>query len=193
MSRSGAKSAETYERQAEDWYVEPEWCAELLLAAVEFTGPIYDPAMGGGNILNVCDRHKYMCFGSDVIDRGSSKFRGVRDFCNLDWPNIDKMVANIVTNPPYKLAQQFIERAFAIADEKVAVLVQLGFLASQKRKRELFDVRPPTRTLILSRRPSMPPGSQYDPEKEARGGTVDYCWLVWDLTTDERFPVEWLA
>ena len=168
--------------------MEPEWCTELLFDAIEFKGGVYDPAMGRGNILNVATRKGFYAYGSDIVRRCGRGVFTQGDF--LEGPMLSHQ--NIITNPPYKLAQQFIERAFDVAEEKIAVLVQLGFLASQKRKRELFNVKPPTHTLVLSRRPSMPPGNKYDPEKEARGGTIDYCWLVWDLTTDERHPMEWL-
>ncbi len=187
MSRSGAKSADTYARQAEDWYVEPEWCTELLLGAIDFNQTIYDPAMGLGNILKVCQRADYDVWGTDIHDRGGCGFTYVKDFVQHQNTRVD----NIITNPPYKLAQKFIEQGLPTVYCKLAVLVRLEFLASQKRN-PFFKQNPPTKILVLSRRPSMPPGELYDPDKEARGGTLDYCWIVWDKQSDAPTTVEWL-
>ena len=187
MARSGAKSAETYDRQAEDWYVEPEWCTELLLDAVDFEGSIHDPACGQGNITKVCDARGMTSFGTDIVDRAGLFFNGMIDFSTepRSWAR------NIITNPPYKLAEKFIRHGLRIVPRKTAVLTRLEFLASQQRN-ALFTEHPPTKILVLSRRPSMPPGELYDPDKEARGGTLDYCWIVWDKQSDAPTTVEWL-
>lgn len=179
---SGAKPryydrpAEFHLRDEDDWYVEPEWCVEALLDAERFEGPIWDPACGSGTIPRVCHRRGYEVYGSDIVDRGCPgwwKQDFVRDPLGRVLPY------SIVTNPPYKLAETFVRRALNACTGKVAMLVQAKFLFSQQRHK-LFTQQPPSTVYILSRRPSMPPGRAYlAGEVEAKGGKVDYCWLVW--------------
>ena len=57
---------------------------------------------------------------------------------NLEWDG------NIVTNPPYKYAQEFVEKALSIIPEgkKVAMFLKLTFLEG-KARRALFRSTPP--------------------------------------------------
>ena len=108
--------------------------------------------------------------GSDLVDRGYGE--GGRDFFLDPGPYV-----NIISNPPYDVCEQFILHALEITEGKVAAIVNLKFLASQGRRERFYIPHPPAEVLILSRRPSMPPGGTNIP---AKGGTADYAWLVWD-------------
>lgn len=177
-----------HERHNTDWYVDPAFCTELLLSAVPFLGPIWDPCCGGGTIPKVVAEfwpNGVGNGGSDLIYRGWGI--GGRDFFQATGP-----YCNLIFNPPYKIAEQFILHALGVASRKVAALVNLKFLASQGRRERLFNAKRPAEVLILSRRPSMPPGGS---GVEAKGGTADYCWIVWDqerLQFDQPI-IRWLA
>lgn len=172
-----------YERQAEDWYVEPAWCWEVLFDVVRFPGGlILDPACGGGTGLERARARGYHAVGSDIVDRGCGAC--VADFLSPDYPLRDCAVA---TNPPYRLAEQFARRALEIEAPMVALLVPLPFLASQRR-RPLFTTSPVSRVVVLSKRPSMPPGGLDLPPT---GGKEDYCWVVWDRAHTEPPVISW--
>ncbi len=97
---------------------------------------------------------------------------------------------DVVSNPPFSLAEAFIRRAFELEARKVAILVRLDFLGAQKRHRLFTEFFRPAFVLVLSRRPSMPPG---DSDIEAKGGMNDYCWIVWDAQRpDTPTEVRWL-
>lgn len=151
-------------RDPHDWYVEPAWCVEALAQHVRFIGHIYDPCCGEGTICRTLGAS-----GSDIVDRGAPG-AGVFDFRDIVTP-----LVNVVSNPPYGQAVEFIEHFLPLVRGKLAVIQRLDFLASQRRYR-LFERCPPRRILILSRRPSMPPGGA---GLKAIGGQHDYCWLVW--------------
>lgn len=176
-------------RQTHDWYVEPIWATELLVYAISFIGTIWDPCCGGGNVIKAVAGlagriPNHPTRASDLIDRGFGE-SGV-DFSRC-WDRAD----NIVFNPPYALAEEFITHAMDLADRKVAALVNLKFLASQARRKRLFNPRPPMAVLILSRRPSMPPGDAIG--LQAKGGTADYCWIVWERGHAGGTQMRWLA
>jgi hypothetical protein len=72
-----------------------------------------------------------------------------------------------IGNPPYNRAQEFVERAFEVADA-VVFLLRLGFLSS--RERQPFLARHTPSIYVLPDRPSF------------RGGgtdSTDYAWCVW--------------
>lgn len=159
-----------YERQAENWYVEPAWCWDVLFDHVAFYGSILDPACGGGTGLEACRAQGFEAIGSDIVDRGCDAH--VHDFLSPDYP---LRADNVACNPPFPLAAEFARKALQIGVRRVALLVPLPFLASQGRY-SLFTEGPTSHVLVLSKRPSMPPGGQ---EIAATGGKEDYCWVVW--------------
>lgn len=170
-----------YERHNDDWYVEPPWVVDQLLRAVTFTGSIHDPCCGGGNIPQRLEELGHRVIGSDIVDRGYGE---IQNFF-LDWREYE----NMIFNPPYKIAEDFILHALELTTQKVAAIVNLKFLASQGRRDRLFLRHPPANVLICSRRPSMPPGGA---GIEAKGGTADYCWIVWDNVAGGDTRVSWL-
>ena len=60
---------------------------------------------------------------------------------------------DIITNPPYKIAKEFVEHALEVITEghKVAMFLKLTFLESKKR-RELFEKYPPKVIYVSSSR-----------------------------------------
>lgn len=158
-------------RNSNDWYVEPPECVHSLFDRVTFDGSIHDPCCGGGTIPSVAKLCGYDVTGSDIVDRGwrSGGFR-TADFLEDFTPR-----DNIVSNPPYNLAEQMWAHACIVARRKVAFVLRISFLAGQRRRDRLFRLYRPSEVIVLSKRPSMPPGGSDIP---AKGGTADYIWLV---------------
>ncbi len=157
-----------YARDDNDWYVEPEWAVEVLKARVPFLGHIHDPCCGMGTIPRVMGGT-----GADLVDRGYGYPQ--RDFLK-DFAAYD----NVVTNPPYGIAQQIIEHALKTTKMRVAALVQVKFLASQRRH-GLFSGPFTERVILFSRRPSMPAGEMRREHGESIrcGVSIDFCWVLW--------------
>lgn len=174
--KAPAQKVSTYERAPDDYYIEPSWCVDLLLTAERFEGTSWDPACGRGTIPMTMEAAGLRCYGTDLRNRG---YGVCCDFLRDEPPLRD--VDNIVTNPPYgggKAAVAFIERARTIARSKVAVLVNEKFLYSERRH-QMFTAGGLYRVYFLSSRPSMPPGHLLQAGQiEAKGGAVNYAWLV---------------
>ena len=83
--------------------------------------------------------------GADLVDRGYGYPQ--RDFLK-DFAAYD----NIVTNPPYGIAQQIIEHALTVAMWRVAALVQVKFLASQRRHSLFYLLNQPLLSLLCQPR-----------------------------------------
>jgi hypothetical protein len=175
-----------HERSENDWYVEPRWAVDALLDREQFVGSVWDPACGQGTIVTAARDRGLFAFGSDIADRG---FGQRFDFLTGEPIDPSAPPENIVTNPPFKHAEAFIEKALRIARFKVAVLVRLAFLEGAGRHERLFSKHPPARALVYRSRVSMPPGGC---GIEAKGGAVAFQWLVWQRDWRGPTVLEWL-
>ena len=158
-----------YERQREDFYIDPPFCTQVLLEHESIPGPVLDPSAGSGVIVNTLREYGVNAHGQDMMER-DYPIPGGRDFLAPDCP-LAVTPASIVCNPPYGIAGQFVERARTIAERKVALLVRQDFLSGQKRRHMLREA---DRVIVLSKRPSMPP-----PGVLRGGGQHDFCWVIW--------------
>lgn len=186
-----------YERAEGSWYVEPKWCVEQLADSINFDDSwIWDPCCGGGSLIEVFEQRRRFTIATDIVDRGFARFDGMHDALAIVPPLLIKptMKVSVVTNPPFELAEQIIRRMLTLVDHRLAILQKLSFLASQVRF-ALFEEFPPSDVLILSRRPSMPPGAMIADmgERAFKGGKTDYCWIVWTRPHDRETRLRWLA
>lgn len=168
-----AKKAHIWPRDPLDWYVEPQWCNERLFEMEKFAGVVWDPACGSGRILKAAYLAGIPTVASDVLDRGYEN-TAIENFLE----SLCKF-SNIVSNPPYKIARPFIEHALKLASHKVAMLLPYGFMFGAIRGRWL-ESTPLARVLLLSPRPSMPPGHLVASGDKPSGGRVDFVWFIWD-------------
>ncbi len=176
----------------------PKYAPAALLRCERFIGHVWDPACGGGNILRAASANGYQfqVVGTDIKQRGERAFwfRGEHDF--LNWTG-QPLAQNIITNPPFArgvLAEAFIRKALDISVGKVAVFVDQRFLGGAGRAAGLWTDNPPDRIWMITPRPSCPPGAYLEAGNKAGGGTADYVWLVWDMTTPFRGTSwDWLS
>ena len=183
VSAAPKKKASGYQRDPHDWYVEPAWTVELLADRVRFQGGIHDPCCGKGTIPQVFRQRGQGASGNDIMYRGWGRMD-----TELDFREDHREYFNVVSNPPYGLAETFVWHYLDRVTGKIAIITRLDFLASQGRN-PLFTRRPPALVLILSRRPSMPPGWQGQVKGE--GGQHDYCWIVWGQDYPGVPQIEW--
>jgi hypothetical protein len=173
-----------YVRNAHDWYQEPRRAIDALLDVETFEGVTWDPACGSGNIATAFTDRGMAAFGSDIVDRG---YGPRNDFRTSDWQP-HHTIENIVTNPPFNAAVDFLNIALNIATEKVAILQRLSWLEG-KARRQIFENTPLARVWVFSSRISMPPGGSDQP---AKGGSVAFAWFCWDRSYRGPPTLGWL-
>lgn len=131
-----------------------------------------EPAANRGHMVRPLSESFGLVLGSDVHDYGcgfevSDYLFGLpSDINKTDWT---------ITNPPFRLAEQFIERALDRSMAGVAVILRSAFLESVGRYERLFRDRPPTDVLQFVERVPMVKGKL---DGEASSATA-YAWLVW--------------
>ena len=134
----GASNHTDAERQREDYYATEPKATEWLCKLEQFEGRILEPSCGEGHMSEVLKAAGYEVVSRDLVDRGYGEVADFLAIDNLEWDG------NIVTNPPYKFAQQFVEKAMSIIPEgkKVAMFLKLTFLEG-KARRAMFKSTPP--------------------------------------------------
>jgi hypothetical protein len=158
-------------REKDDFYPTPPEGTEALLGVEKFTGPIWEPACGDGAISDVLKANKYTVISTDLVDRGYGNSQ--IDFLMEYQP----LAPNIITNPPFKLAMEFAERAIELTTGKVAMLARLAFLEG-KARRELFESTPLARVHVFSKRLTM---LRRGDESLRGGGSMQaFAWFVWE-------------
>lgn len=143
---------------------------------------VWEPACNRGFMVRPLEEFFGEVVASDVHDYGRGYV--VRDFLfpgdirNVDW---------IISNPPFRLAQQFIERASEIARVGFAMIVRTAFLEGIGRYNDLFSKNPPSVIAQFTERVVMVKG-RLDPT----GSTATaYCWLVW-IDGEDGTSFQWI-
>jgi hypothetical protein len=164
-----------YSRATSDWYVEPSWVVQRLFETVEFHH-LHDPCAGLGTIPDAALAAGITATGADLVDRAQGRFP-VRDFLTDDTPR-----QNIVTNPPFADSVAVVCHALEVVPHggRVAVIAPVKWLSSQGRH-ALFASDQTEHVIMLSRRPSMPPGDILIEQGEScrHSGSIDFAWVIW--------------
>jgi hypothetical protein len=138
-----------------------------------------EPACGAGHMVRVLKEY----FGSvDYADAYDYDYGQVRDFLthpvelnSADW---------VITNPPFRLSEEFVLRGLKIARKGVAILARTVFLESVGRYRSIFENTPPTLFSQFVERVPMVKGRLDRKATTATG----YGWLVWEKTQTSIGP-----
>jgi hypothetical protein len=175
-------------RETNDFYKTPYFCTDALLQVEALAPVVWEPACGDGEISEVLKTAGYYVWSTDLFDRGYGIVG--QDFLRSGL----LLPCSIVTNPPYKLAVEFVERALSFPNvDKVCMLMRLGWLEGGGRETRLFSKTPPTRVWVCSDRPTLWNGS--DDTVRTSGGAIAYAWYVWERdaeVTPGRFAGGWL-
>lgn len=178
------ENSHIWEREEHEHYVEPEWCSKRLFEVERFEGLIWDPCCGFGRIPEAARIAGYGTLATDIVDRGYDRMTTPTDFLTFKSGGI----YNIVCNPPFDVFQKFAEHALASDAPKVAMIWLVRTLPAARWLRET----PLARILLLTPRPSMPPGHTITAGEKPGGGKQDFCWLVWDKAHTGPASIGWL-
>lgn len=169
-------------RESDDFYATDPKAVDMLCNLEKFSQTILEPACGQGHIAKALEARGYKVLAYDLIDRGYGT-TGI-DFLTFDRQNVN---ADVITNPPYKLAQEFVEKAMDVvaSGHKVAMFLKLTFLETAKR-RELFKKYPPKTVYVASQRIACWPNG-----KPTAQSMVCYAWFVWEKGFSGDTVLKW--
>ncbi|MBV1917584.1 MAG: class I SAM-dependent methyltransferase [Sphingomonadaceae bacterium] len=182
-----------------DWCVDESWVAWQLFEALgqfrqekEAGEAIWDPCAGSGRTMVTFVENGFKVFTSDIVHRiDPDQYQSMKlpVFASADFLEVKKAPAacSIVCNPPFSyvadIAEAFVRHALRLATRRVCMLLPIKWEGSQGRFRLFAEDHPPQAVLILTQRPSMPPGDMIESmgRKAFNGGVVDYAWYVWNV------------
>jgi hypothetical protein len=177
----GASNLSKSEREINDYYATDPVAGEWLIKLEDLCPNIWECACGEGHLSKVFIKHGFKVRSTDLIDRGFGE--GGIDFlkCNK------KFDGDIVTNPPYKYAQEFIEHALSLVPNgnKVCMFLKIQFLEGKSR-RLLYELYPPRTIWVSSSRLACLKNG-----KEAANAIQAYGWYVWEKGYKGDTTVKW--
>ena len=176
----------TRDRVENDYYATPQESTFKLLEVEDFKGNILEPCCGEGHISEVLKQEGYKVFSNDLIDRGYGE--SFKDFLNDNFETYD----NIITNPPFKYAKEFIEKSLEITTGKVAMFCKIQLLEGVSRK-EMFESTPLKTVYVFTKRQNpLRNGSPVDENGKKWASTMCFAWFVWEHGYEGKPNIEWL-
>lgn len=166
-----------------DFYPTKPPTTRALLEVVDFEGSILEPACGNGAMSNVLIEK----YGGDNVISSDLYDRGFGDV-GIDFLTLDENVKydNIITNPPYILALDFLIKAKKIATKKIALLLKFQFLEGKKRLPYLTDKNfPLSEVYMFTKRQEMTRNG----EEMKNRGMMTFAWFVWDKSYTGEAPL----
>lgn len=160
-----------------DFYPTPRWATFALIDNERFEDDIWECACGNGAMAKVLENTGNRVESSDLYDRGFGEV-------GHDFLNTERRHTNIVTNPPFHSAEDFVATALQRVDRKFAFLLRLAFLEGVNRANTIFHKHPPARVWVFSERITF----YKNGVQTAGSGTTAYAWFVWDK--DHAGPAE---
>lgn len=137
----GASNHTDKERECDDYYATDPVAIDVLIndGKAQINHKVWEVACGQGHLSERLKEHGYDVYSTDLVDRGYGT--GGLDFLKCS----DKWDGDILTNPPYKYAKEFIEHALELVSigNKVFMFLKIQFLEGKERKK-LFQKYPPS-------------------------------------------------
>lgn len=183
----GARNYALHEREQNDYYATDPKSAWLLMNEEKFAPQIWECACGEGHLSKEFERGGYNVISTDLINRGYGDV--------LDFFATDKMISDsptdIITNPPYSKAQEFVEHAMELLPEgrKLAMFLKIQFLEG-KARREMYKKYPPKVVYVSSSRLRCAMNGDF--ELYAKQNAMCYCWFVWEKGFHGDPIIKWI-
>jgi len=172
MATAIVKSYKKWERKAADLYPTPVDAVESIMPLIDALDikTVWEPACGDGRLARVLEYHGIQVFSSDIREY-SGYGVGPLDFLNDAYADDVGEIDAIITNPPFSLAREFVEKALEIAPI-VIMLVKQNYWNTKGRV-GFFRASQPNMFLPVTWRLAF--------LKEERGNSplMDCAWCVW--------------
>ena len=186
----GASNHSLNERQIHDFYATDPKALQLLLNQETFAQNIWECACGQGHLSKVLERAGFSVTSTDIVYRGFGSSESV-DF--LDYRDEGSFDGDIITNPPYKFALEFVQQALRIVKtgHKVAMFLKLTFLEGKKRG-SFFKDFPPKTVYVSSSRLLCAKNGEFDKMIAGGGSAVAYAWFIWNKGFHGDTIIKWI-
>ena len=186
----GASNHSEKDRELNDFYATEPSALEIFLNKLQQDGielheNIWECACGMGHLSEVLKNHGYNVISTDIVNRGYGDY--FFDFLTTKGKN---KKWDILTNPPFKYAEQFIKHSLDIQEDGyyTIMFLKIQFLEGQKRK-EMFEEAPPKFVYVNSARQLCAMNGEFE---KYNATALCYCWFVWQKGYTGETIVRWI-
>ena len=186
----GASNHTDKEREENDYYATDPIAIDKLLKVEELNHNIWECACGENHLSHRLEEKGFSVLKSDIIKRVDDT-----DFI-CDFLQYHEYIWNgdIITNPPYKYAKEFVLNALNLIEDshKVIMFLKLTFLEGKARYNELFSKYPPKAIHVFSERVMCAKNGRFDEMKAGGGSAVAYAWFIWEKGYNGKTTIDWI-
>jgi len=136
------------------------------------------------------DKQGKLARATDLIDRGYGEIQDFLDTGLFEVNKTSKPFLDIITNPPYSLAEDFLLKAMELLQENryYCALLKITWLEGKKRK-EIFRKYPPKFVYVYSQRINCAMNGDFEKYKTT---AICYCWYIWQKGFKGDAIVRWI-
>ena len=185
----GSSNHTDHIRSKNDFYATPPLAVRQLLDVEKFNENIWEPACGMNHISDVLTEYVYNVTSTDIVDMCNRNI----SICDFLHPKVNlKWHGDIITNPPFKYANEFVEQALNLVYDgaKVAMFLKIQFLEGSKRYK-IFKENPPKTIYVASQRYGCSETGEFN-ENGNTGSAICYCWFIWEKGFKGDPIIKWI-
>lgn len=178
-------------RETNDFYATNPKSLKIFLDKLEEDGiklhkNIWECACGQGHLSKVLETRGAEVWSTDLVNRGYGE--GNVNFLTC-LPG-GKWHGDILTNPPYKYAKEFVERALELQNDGyyTVMFLKIQFLEGQARQ-ELFKKYPPKYVYVNSARQLCAMNGEFE---KYNATAICYCWFIWEKGFKGEPIIRWI-
>lgn len=163
-----------------DQYETPAWVTDCVIGHLSLRkgSKVVEPAAGSGKMVRALKSHGFKVESSDIQ-------RGNRNFFNRTIS-----AKAIITNPPYKLATEFIEHALFLTEPEqgiVAMLLRVDYDSGSTRRHLLADHPAFFKKVALTKRIEWFDRKIVKGKKQS-GPSENHAWFIWRWQNKGKAP-----
>jgi hypothetical protein len=162
--------------RGDDLYETPDVAVHSLLREESLPAVLWECACGPGGIVNVLRSAGHKVYATDLVDYGCADAEAGVDFLMERHPGF--FIGAIVTNPPFKLAGEFVAHALRLGVPKIVMLLRLAFIESVGRA-SILDNGLLARVLVFRNR--LPTMHRAGWRGNRVSSAMAFAWFIWEL------------
>lgn len=181
-----------------NYFPTPPWATRALCEVLpggvsRHLQRVWEPACGEGHMAMPLGESFGEVIATDIHDYSGTfaAQAGVADFLfdPLLFRQFGPAPDWVITNPPFRLAEQFIRQGLQVCTMGCAFFVRSAFLEGVGRYQSLFSDHPPGWIYQFSERVPLRKGRL----DRGLSTATSYCWLVFPKSRPSRTEFHWFA
>lgn len=176
------------DRETNDYYATDPKALELFLNRLKqdnitLHSNIWECACGEGNLSKILINRGYHIYSSDLINRGYGD--------KLDFLKYNESISmDILINPPYKYALDFVKHALDILNNNYFAIffLKIQFLEGKERYK-FFKENPPKYVYVHSERQKCALNNDFE---NVKSSAVCYAWYIWQKGWKGETIIRWI-